>query len=219
MKVKRSITPAKEGVLVALAKLKYATVPQVAYWSSPERHHSRTYALLTSLIDMGLVKRHDVLQPHIFSLSREGFRVIGEPPPQGSRQESWSVLTQQCHANEAEIRLRHHYEDFEFLPNSDLYRMGLNPAIAEHGGKSDDHLIYVLVDDYNMQSERLSRVKYRSHKPKLSYFDLSKPIPNWSSIASLFICAITSETQYELHKAYLIKHKLEIALLKIEALW
>ncbi len=213
------MTPAKEGVLVALAKLKYATVPQVAYWSSPDRHHSRTYALLASLINLKLVKRHDVLQPHIFSLSREGFRVIGESPPQGSRQESWSVLTHQCHSNEAEIRLREHYEDFEFLPNTTLYGMGLNPAIGEHCGKSGEHLIYVLLDDYHMQSERLMRVRSRAHKPKPTYFDLSQPIPNWSSIASIFVCAITSESQYQIHKAYLKQHKLDFAMLKIEPLW
>ncbi|MCP5002547.1 MAG: hypothetical protein GY941_01145 [Planctomycetes bacterium] len=192
---------------------------QIAYWSKPDNHTSRVYAHLSSLVDDCLVKRHDALQPHIFSLTRDAYRIIKKQPPLGSRQESWSVLTHRCHANSAEILLQKHYPGFKFLPKKELYAMGLNPAIAEHCGRNNDSLIYTIIDDYHMQSSRLARVQGRAHRPKTAFFDLSKTIPTWAQIASTFVCAATDSTQYQAHKQFIKTNRLNFSLLKLESIW
>ncbi len=219
MKVAHSLSGAKTNVLLALYRMRYATVQQIALWSDAGRHQSRTYALLSALSKDELINCHNALQPYIYSLTREGYRVIGKLPPAGSRQESWSVLTHQCHANEAEIKLQEHFPGFQFLPKPVLYKMGLNPAIAEHCGVSQEQRIYVLVDDYLMQSNRLLRVKTRSHRPKKGFFDFTKPIPTWSAVASKFICVTTLDSQYALHKKFLQVNRLDFSMMKIGPLW
>ncbi len=219
MRVAHSLSDAKTNLLLVLHRLHYATMPQVAFWCDADRHQSRTYALLSTLTKDQLIERHDALQPYIYSLTREGYRVIGKKPPAGSRQISWSVLTHQCHANEAEIKLREHFPGFQFLPKTLLYKAGLNPAIAEHCGVSEDQRIYVLVDDYLMQSNRLLRVMTRAHRPKKGFFDFSKPVPVWSDVATKFICATTLDSQYVQHKKFLQVHKLNFSMMKIGPLW
>lgn len=216
---RKAITGYKRDVLKLLARLQYSTVLQVSYWSKG-RHVSRSYAALEWLELSGHVKRHSALKPHIFSLTREGYRASGSKPPSGSRLESWSVLTHRCHRNTAEIRLREHYDDFTFLSRGEMYSKGVNPAFGEHLGFTGDRLFLMLLDDYYMDSTRISHVLKRVHRPNKYYFDVKKhQVPNWSDVATDFVVAATDEEQYLAHKKYIQKYTLDVKLLKIEGLW
>jgi len=218
-KQRKAITGYKRDVLKLLSRIQYAIVPQVAYWSEG-RHISRSYAALESLELLGYVKRHKAIKPHIFSLTREGCRVSGSKPPSGSRLESWSVMTHRCHRNAAEIRLREHFENFQFLSRQQMYVRGVNPAFGEHLGVEGKRVFFVLLDDYYMNSTRISHAMSRTHRPNKFYFDVKKyNVPTWSDISTDFIVASTDEDQYEMHKKFIKKNNIKTALLKIEGLW
>lgn len=216
---KRPVSGYKRDVLKLLARLQYVTVSQLQYWSEG-RHISRSYAAIDELVKLGYVKIHKAIKPYIFSLTREGFRIAGAKPPGGSRQESWSVLTHRCHRNEAEMRLRTHFADFQFLSRQEMYRLGVNPAFGEHLGITEGRMFFVLLDDYHMDPSRISHAIERAHRPNTDYFDIAlKRVPTWGDIAEKVIIAVSDDDQYSMHKRYIQKHELAVALLKIEALW
>jgi len=214
------VSTPRRNVLMVLQRLQYATADQVAYWVS-ERSKSSIYELLTSLEQSGFILRHKAIQPHIFALTRKGYRITNATAPAGSRVESWSVMTHRCHRNLAEIRLREHYDTFQFSSRMDLYRYGFNPGHGEHLGIVDKSTrIFMLLDDYLFDSSRISHAWDRTHTPNRVHFERDKRVHKWSELATHYVIAVTDAAQYEIHKSYIHKHQIpQAAMLKVEAIW
>ncbi len=215
-----SVSDARRVVLKTLARQQYATADQLVYWQG-DRGKSWVYEQLASLEQSRLVIRHKPMQPHVFELTRRGYRLAGAKAPMGSRVKSWSVMSHRCHRNSAEIRLREHYPTFQFLPRSALYRYGVNPGHGEHFGVADDVRIFMLLDDYFFDSSRIGHAWNRTHVPHRAHFDRNSRVHKWSEMATLYVIAATDPQQYNEHKQYIAKHALEdtTAMLKLEAIW
>jgi len=224
---KKTLTGYKRDVLKLLGRLQYSVVHQISYWSDG-RHISRSYDALNSLESLGYIKKHTAMKPYIFSLTREGFRISGTKLPNGSRIESWSVMTHRCHRNEVEIRMRENFDNFLFLSRTEMYKKGVNPGFGEHLGVAENRSFLVLLDDYYMESTRISHAYKRPHKPNKYHFDVTiteNVVPRWSDIITDYVVSASDDDQYQLHKNYIsiynkkYKNNLNIMLLKIEALW
>lgn len=214
------VSSPRRDVMRVLQRLQYATVAQVAYWLS-DRSQSAIYELLSSLEQSGFIVRHKAIQPHIFALTRKGYRLTNAKAPAGSRVESWSVMTHRCHRNLAEIRLREHYQDFQFSTRLDCYRYGLNPGHGEHFGVIEPgQFIFMLLDDYLFESTRISHAWNRTHAPHRIHFERENRVHKWSELATHYVIAVTDAVQYDAHMAYVQKYQLEnTAMLKLEAIW
>jgi len=215
----QNISEPKKTLLKVLARLHFATVPQLAYWHK-DCHESRIYDHLNQLIKLDLVEVYKAKKPYIYSPTRNGFRAGGLTPPRGSRNYTWSVMTHRVHLNESEIKLRKHYPEFKFLPRKNTIKYGVNPSFCEHYGMGNGKRIMMLLDDYLMDSKKIKQTLERDHKPDPRFFDIKKSkINKWPEISDIYVVGSIDEQQYENHKAFIMKHKIEAKLLKVPTFW
>jgi len=213
------LSETQRDLLTVLARLRFATVSQLVYWVAPLQ--PTVTKTLKRLEGYGFVAVERSCRPHIFSATSLGLRTVGLKDAAKKGFISWSVMAHHCHRNAAEIRLREHFRDFTFQSRRSLYAMGLSPAHGEHYGQNGQgEGALVLLDDYLMQSERIGHAWIRPHTPNTRYYDLTTGcVKRWRDVASSYVLAVTDRIQYETHKAYVQKHRLDTALLYVEGLW
>lgn len=212
-------TDARIALARQVARLFFCTMEHIQYWAGDNRHPSRVYEMVNVLVDAGLIEKNKTMQPYIYSLTRQGYRFANLKAPTGSRYRSWSAITHRCYANTAEIRLRSRYPQFQWLSHPAIQSLGLFPAFGEHFGRDGNNTVFCLVDDYNMDSSRISHALTRNHKPSKRFFDFSYAIPKWPDVASLVAVATISESQADAHKDYMKKHGIKAAMIRLEQLW
>jgi len=213
------LSTTQRALLLVLGRLTFATVAQLVYWVGLKQPTVTKTLKCLEAYGFVVVARNG--RPHIISATSAGLRAAGLAPLPKRHFVSWSVMAHHCHRNAAEIRLREHFTEFEFQSRQTLYAMGLSPAHGEHYGQDGSGAsALVLLDDYLMQSDRIAHAWARPHTPNTRYYDLASGcIRRWRDVTQRYILAVTDRVQYENHKTYIRKHRLETALLYVEGLW
>jgi DNA-binding transcriptional ArsR family regulator len=213
---RRVINRLQHEVLRTLGRLRFATESQLSYWTGVSI--SAISKALSRLLAAAYVQV-EKSRPAIWKLSAAGAALVRIPLPSGGRPASWSVMAHACHVNAVEILLRETtHKDFRFLPRIELLRQGFNPAFGEHAGISNNQSIFVLVDDYAMQSDRITRSFTRRHAPNRKYW----PDPAgrvWGEVAQSYLVACTDPIQAETHRTYIAQERLPAEVVHVEALW
>ena len=193
------LTGAQHRLLKHLAAWRAATVAQLSdRVSANERNVRRT---LGDLVERGAVKMHnlDAPSPTIAEITLSGARLVGVEYPTRRSSRSWAVITHQCHLNELELRLQPQYPG-SVIPPVELYALGLNPSVGEHGYRLDSGPLWlILLDDYGTPSNRAARSWTRPHTPQSGYCD-DPATTSWSARAAGMIVATTSRARAELHR-------------------
>ncbi len=201
----KPLSNTQRATLERLATWRAATVEQLADAAGVQpRGFRKSLKLLT---DIGAVKLHnvDAASPTIVELRHPGARIAGLTLPSNRVHHSWATLTHQCHVNELETRLAKHYPG-RFLQRLELFKLGLNPSVAEHGYRLDSgDLWMVILDDYGMRAGgngRVARSWSRPHAPNSNYYS-STVATSWSARADGVIVATMSKDQALRHKRYM----------------
>ncbi len=211
-----TLRPAEKVILKHIQRLGYATEEQLVYWSG--YHVSTVSRALSSLRGIRMVKSEKAVLPNIWKLTWSGARVVEQSLSWNLRKPSWSVMAHTCHRNQCEMLLREQHPDFRFLDKASLFRIGLNPSHGEHAGVQDGKIVFVLLDDYLMGSNRISTTLSRRHRLNEKYCDLKISV-NWSMIFKRFIVASTHEKQIKRHERFLQRKGLEAELLYVPPIW
>ena len=176
-----------------------------------------------------MIVTEEGFRPAVLRLSFKGARMMGKALSSGKRSPSAAVQQHACHRNEAALILSKKYPGFVWTPKKQLLAHGLRPALGEHAAMDNSgraHL--VLLDDYQMASNRILRCWSRRHTPDTNYY----PVHNgqrWCDLANNFVIATTSIEQADRHQqwvegAYKILREgderlPEIEIINIEPLW
>lgn len=211
-----SLSPAERVTLDHLKRLGYATQSQLEYWGN----YSQTAMslALSSLCERKFVQVEKKVRPNIWNLTWAGARVVDKPLSWNIRKPSWSVMAHTVRRNQCEIILREQHPDFRFLDKASLFRIGLNPSHGEHAGVQDGKIVFVLLDDYLMGSNRISNTLSRRHRLNEKYCDLKISV-NWSMIFKRFVLASTNPSQIKRHERFLQRKGLEAELLYVPPIW
>jgi len=210
------LSPVQETVLEGLNRLNYATVTQLHYWSQVSLTAIRDG--LAFLQEAGFVASEKQVKPHVWQLSFAGAHLVGRSLSSGLRQPSWSVMSHICHRNQVEIQLRRRYANFFFLKKTALFRLGLNPSHGEHAGVQAGKLFFVLLDDYLMGSNRITKVLSRDHRKHPKYCSLNKSV-NWRMVLGRYLVVTTDLHQKSRHERWIQKQKINAELLYLPPLW
>lgn len=207
----------QKRVLQALARVQFATHGQLARLTEAQPSHTST--AIKALLDVGLIDGTLTTRPAILHLTSAGARLVGVVMPAGRRHASWSVMAHACHLTEAAEQLAATHPGFRFLPRLDLIRQGFNPGHGEHGATDDSGAAwFVLLDDYQMGSDRIARAWTRRHSPNPKHW----PDPTgktWREVVQRFLVICTDPDQAERHQAAITADHLPADLLLTRALW
>lgn len=207
----------QKRVLQALARAQFATQAQLARLTDAQPSHTST--AINALLDVGLVDGTLTTRPAVLHLTSAGARLAGVVMPSGRRQASWSVMAHACHLTEAAASLAASNPGFRFLSRLELLRQGFNPGHGEHGAiDASGTAWFVLLDDYQMGSDRIARAWSRRHRPNPKHW----PDPTgktWREVVQRFLVVTTDPDQAERHQLAIDAAHLPADLLVIEALW
>lgn len=218
MQRRRRLNDLDHELLRQLARLRFATREQLAYWCKV--HPATVSQRLQLLTEDGLVNGERQTSPAIWRMTFAGSTLLQVPMPAGRRQASWSVMAHTCHANQAEITLRDSvYSGFRLLDRLTLLRQGFNPAHGEHAGVDEKKVSYfVLLDDYAMQPERIGRSWRRRHAPNPKYWpDNTGKV--WSEWVNNFVVITTDPERVTTHQQFATKNGLPADVLQMRHLW
>lgn len=172
-----------------------------------------------ALLNAGLIDGHLLARPMILHLSRLGARLLNVSLPAGNFQASWSVMAHACHLTELQQMMAENYPGFRFLTRQQLLKQGFNPAFGEHGGIDDAGTSwFVLLDDYLMTSDRITRSWTRRHTPNKKYW----PDPTgraFRDVAQRFLVVSTDEQHAQRHRAWILKSRLPAEVMQLAPLW
>jgi len=211
-----SLSPSEQAILDILKRLAYGTEAQLVYWS--KYHVSTVSRALSGLKAMRFVACEKALLPHIWYLTRKAGRLLQTALPSGLRKPSGAVMLHTVHRNQCEIVMREQYPEFRFMDKVPLYRIGLDPSKGEHAGFQDKHIIFVLLDDYLMGSDRISAALKRYHKKKGEYCTTPGRL-RWPEVFDSFFIATTDRAQIERHRAWVNRRGIQAELLYIKPIW
>ena len=204
-------------ILERLADVQYSTNAQLARWCKvkpPAISKSVQQLIAADLVDGSLLTR-----PMILHLTYTGGQVLSKPQPYGRRHASWSVMAHACHANAVQEMLDKNNVGFRFLSRERLLKQGLNPAFGEHGaGDAEGRAWFVLLDDYLMTSDRITRSWTRRHTPNLNYWpDFTGRA--WCDVAQRFLVVCTDDYHAERHHKWILTHRLPAEVMRLTPLW
>ena len=168
-------------------------------------------------------------RPAVLRLSFKGARMMGKVLSSGKRSPSAAVQQHACHRNEVALILSQKYPGFQWTPKGQLLANGLRPALGEHAALDQSgraHL--VLLDDYQMTSDRILHSWTRRHTPDTNHYSVYNG-QRWCDLANNFVIATTSIEQANRHQQWLVKTNNnvregdkrlpEIEIITIEPLW
>jgi len=217
MKRSASLPVVQKKILGCLAALQFATSNQLARLSESQPSHVST--ALKSLLNSGLIDGSLHTRPMVVHLTPAGARVLGVPLPAGRRRASWSVMAHACHRNEAARALSEQHPGFRFLSHVELWKQGFNPGHGEHAAVDAAGCAwFVLLDDYMMSSDRISRAWTRRHTPNRKYWP-DETGRMWRDVVQRFLIVCTDDDHAKRHADWISKERLPADLLVIGALW
>jgi hypothetical protein len=204
-------------ILEQLARVQYATPAQLAFWCGVQT--PAISKAVKVLLESGLVDGELTARPSILRLTHAAGGVLQVPMPAGNRYASWSVMAHACHKNEFEISFAKDHPGFRFISRLALLKQGLNPAHGEHAAVDGDKKTwFILLDDYMMGSDRITRSWTRRHTPNIKYW----PDPTgrvWNELAHHYLVVCNHTQQAERHKAWIETNGIPAEVLKIAELW
>ena len=211
------LTAVQNCILEQLARVQFVTQKQLIYWCGVNASSISTS--VRGLIDTGLIDGSLLSRPQLFHLTSAGARLVNVHMPAGGRHASWSVMAHACHLNEFEIMFEKKHPGFRMVSRLSLLKKGLNPAHGEHAAVDGDKKTwFVLLDDYSMGSDRITRSWERRHTPNLKYW----PDPTgraFNELAHHYIVVTNDPVQAERHNEWIAKAGLPAEVLTIPALW
>jgi hypothetical protein len=204
-------------ILEHLADVQYATNAQLASWcnvQAPAVSKSVKQLIANDLVNGSLLTR-----PMILHLTYAGGQVLNRPQPYGRRHASWSVMAHACHVNAVQAAMIKEHSGFRFLTREDLFKHGLNPAFGEHGAVDEQGKAwFVLLDDYLMTSDRITRSWTRRHTPILKYWhDFTGRA--WCDVVHRFLVVSTDDQHAERHRKWILKNQLPAEVMQLTPLW
>ncbi len=217
--MRRSPTLPKQQnrILEQLAQFHYATPAQLQYLCATRQPDiSRA---IRALLDGGLVDGSLQTRPMILHLTTLGAKLLNISLPAGKRQASWSVMAHACHLTELQHVMTEKYPGFRFLTRSELLKQGFNPAFGEHGGIDDAGTSwFVLLDDYRMTSDRITRSWTRRHTPNLKHWpDHTGRV--FCDVAQRLLVVSTDEQHAQRHRAWILRSRLPAEVMQLTPLW
>ena len=211
------LTAVQNSILEQLARVQYATNKQLIYWCDVTASSISTS--VHSLLNAGLIEGSLFSRPQLFYLTSAGARLVNVHLPAGGRHASWSVMAHACHLNAFEIAFAKQHQGFRIVSRLALLKQGLNPAHGEHAAVDGNKKTwFVLLDDYQMGSDRITRSWTRRHTPNLKHW----PDPTgraWNELAHHFLVVVTDHNQAERHNSWLEKYGIPATVFNIPALW
>lgn len=206
-------------LLKTLARVKFATPAQLAYWCNA--HRTSIQRRLARMESEDMVVAHTHQQPTIWALKHSAAALMQTRLPAGGRRASWSVMAHTCHKNAVEIQLGEEEgtRGFRFLDRAFFWKHGLNPAHGENGGVDQAKRAYlVLLDDYRMQPQRIGHTWVREHKPPRQFFSGHRNVA-WSEIVHQYLVVTTDSVRAEQHQSWIERHTIPARVLTIRPLW
>lgn len=212
-----ALSPLQNQILAKLGELKFATPTQLEMLCAARQPAiSKAVAVL---LEEGLIDGYLHSRPAILHLTPVGGRLLDTPLPAGRRNASWSVMSHACHLSEVQTLMCQSRPGFRVLPRDVLFKQGLFPAFGEHGAiDGEGKSWFVLLDDYLMTSDRISRSWTRRHTPNKKYW----PDPTgrvWRDVAQRFLVACTDEQNTARHRAWILKNRLPADVVQLTPLW
>ena len=204
-------------ILEQLAQLQYATPPQLKrLCGSQQPDISRA---VTALTEAGLIDGSLQTRPMILHLTSLGAKLLNVSLPAGKRHASWSVMAHACHLNELQQMMVNQHAGFRFLSRVELLKQGLHPAFGEHGafdGKGRSW--FVLLDDYLMTSDRITRSWTRRHAPNQKHWH--DPTGRaWRDVVQRFLVVATDEEHAARHRQWIVESELPAEVMLLKSLW
>lgn len=205
-------------LLNLLLRLQVATVAQLQYWFRGS-HESSLSRLCSQLAITGYLKINQKKKPYAIKLASKGARYL-----QTDCKTDWPsfAATQQIVLkNDVEIALRKTFGNIIYLKRPTLWRLGLNPGIGEHAFRFGDQLFFVLIDDYLMESNRISHCLSRAHTPHEQYYDVTQAggSSTWADYADRVVVFSCDEDHLEQHQTYLEKQTIKADCHYLPATW
>lgn len=212
-----TIPKLQQNILERLADVQYATNAQLARWckvQAPAITKSVQQLLADDLVDGSLLTR-----PMILHLTYAGGKLLNKPQPYGRRHASWSVMAHACHLNAVQEAMLGSHPEFRFLAREVLFKQGLNPAFGEHGAvDGEGRAWFILLDDYLMSSDRISRSWTRRHTPNLKYWP-DHAGRAWCDVVNRFLVACTDDHHAKRHREWILKNRLPAEVMQLPPLW
>jgi predicted transcriptional regulator len=211
------LTAVQNCILEQIARVQFATQKQLMTWCGVNATSISTS--VRGLIESGLIDGSLLSRPQLFHLTSAGARLVNVQMPAGGRHASWSVMAHACHLNDFEILFSKSHSGFRMVSRLALLKQGLNPAHGEHAAvDAEKKTWFILLDDYIMGSDRISRSWERRHTPNQKYW----PDPTgraFNELAHHYLVVTTDPYQAERHNAWIEKAGLPAEVLTIPALW
>jgi len=202
-------------ILEHLNQLQFATSAQLKKLCAVQ--HPAISKAVHALFEAGLIDGSLLTRPMIFHLTAIGGKLLGVRLPAGRR--TWSVMAHACHLNELQTLMHEQHAGFRFLSRVELLKQGLNPAFGEHGAIDEEGTAwFVLLDDFMMGSDRISRAWTRRHTPNRKHW----PDPTgraWCDVAQRFLVVSTDEQHTMRHREWILKTSLPAEVMHIKPLW
>ncbi len=204
-------------ILERLAQVQYATSPQLQQLSGVQQ--PAISKAIKELLEAGLIDGSLLTRPMILYLTLVGGQLLGVSLPAGRRYASWSVMAHACHVNELQALMQEQHAGFRFLSRVELLKQGLNPAFGEHGAIDEEGTAwFVLLDDYLMTSDRITRSWTRRHTPSKKYW--ADPTGRvWNAVAQRFVVACTDEQHAARHREWILKTSFPATVILMKPLW
>lgn len=217
MRRSASLPVAQKRVLEQLARVQFATPQQLARLANLQTSH--TSVAIKELMNAGLLDGALQARPMILFLTTAGGRLLGVPMPSGRRRASWSVMAHACHLTAAAEMLAGQHVGFQFLSRHVLLTQGFNPGHGEHGAiDASGTAWFVLLDDYMMGSDRISRSWTRRHAPNRRYWP-DHTGKAWCDVVQRFLVVCTDGDHAERHRQWVLKESLPADVAVIGTLW
>ena len=214
------LTTTERQLIAALARLRFATRPQLLYWASVKDLSSITRTT-NKLASDGWLHVYAELKPRVYRLTQQARRIVSTAPL-SRRFSSMPVIKQHCHKNSAEIRLRETLPGATFQTRKFCLTHGLNPSVSEYLVKiGDADFSLALIDDYYMHSTRIPHALARVHTPDSRFFTAlqNNVVRRWTDVVSSVLVFSTDSVQAEKHHAYVTANNINATVEVIEPIW
>lgn len=205
-------------LLNLIFRLKVTTIAQLKYWLQAP-HETTVARLCSQLAITGFIKINHKEKPYSLMLASKGARYL-----QADGKTDWPsfAATQQIVLkNDVEIWLREYFDNIIPLNRTKLWQLGLNPGVGEHAFRSGSQLFFILIDDYLMESNRISHCLSRAHTPSEQYYDVTQGggPSTWADYADRVFVFSCDEDHLEQHQAYLDKQAIKADCHYLPATW
>lgn len=212
-----ALSQLQNAILAKLGEVQFATPKQLQIWCGVQ--HPAISKAVAVLLNEGLIDGYLHSRPAILHLTTVGGRLLDKPLPAGRRNASWSVMSHACHLSEVQTLMATSRSGFRVLPRDVLFQQGLFPAFGEHGAvDGEGKSWFVLLDDYLMTSDRITRSWTRRHTPNKKYW----PDPTgraWRDVVQRFLVVSTDESNAARHRAWILKNHLPAEVVHLTPLW